>query len=125
MTDIDWSQIPHFTEDEFRCKCGCGRCDMAEEFMNRLRLVRSDLNAPIFVLSGYRCPDHNQAVSTTGRDGPHTTGLAADIYTQNMRQLIDEVVSWDFTGLGFKLHGAHAGRFIHVDLLEPRCWTYE
>ena len=113
----------YFTEDEFRCKCGCGRADMDEEFVRRLDLVRGRLDIPFAITSGFRCPEHNTKVSSTGASGPHTTGLAADIglSRKNARDALSEL-SEAFSGIGINQKGD--GRFIHVDMLGRRIWSY-
>jgi len=93
------------------------------EFMQRLDEARHQLGFPFPITSGYRCPKHNAAVSSTGLKGPHTTGRAADIalsYTGARKALT--LLSQNFTGIGIQQRGE--GRFIHVDLLQPRLWSY-
>ena len=75
---LDWSLYEDFSQAEFACHC-CGACEMQPEFMGALQALRDALGFAMPVSSGYRCPAHNCAVSSTGEDGPHTTGLAADI----------------------------------------------
>jgi zinc D-Ala-D-Ala carboxypeptidase len=120
---MDWSKIKYFTEDEFRCRCGCGKAEMDEFFVKTLDQVRDELGFPLVITSGYRCPDWNEQVSSSGRSGPHTTGKAADVGVSyaRARKFITLAVT-EFMGVGVKQHGV--GRFIHVDMLEPRLWTY-
>ena len=68
----------NFTVNELKCR-GTGGCDMSQSFMERLQLIRDDFGRPLFPTSGFRHPDYNETVSTTGRTGPHTTGHAVDI----------------------------------------------
>src|SRR5690606_42128115 len=63
----------------FRCKCGCGRNEIQEELVDKLDKLRGIMRIPFRITSGFRCPVHNEKVSSTGRNGPHTTGFAADI----------------------------------------------
>lgn len=120
---MNWSNIQHFKESEFKCHCGCGRADMDQQFIERLDMVRGKLGFPISINSGYRCPAHNDKVSSTGRTGPHTTGKAADLglsYTGARKALT--TLSEVFNGIGLQQKGE--SRFVHVDALEPRIWTY-
>ena len=127
---MDWSNIYHFKQDEFRCKCGCGKADMDEEFMLRLDQMRMAAGFPFIVTSGYRCPDYNDQVSSTGRTGPHTTGKAADISARGHEALkiVDLALSHSMTGIGVAQKGG--GRFIHLDCLvngergAPRPWIW-
>lgn len=121
---MDWSVIKHFTADEFVCAC-CGEERMEHFFLADLDDVREKLGFPIIVNSGYRCPEYNDKISSTGRAGPHTTGLSADLGVSFHRakpllKLALEV----FKGVGIKQHGAAASRFVHVDNVRERIWTY-
>jgi len=133
---------PHFTYEEFRCKCddcfakvitpGRGNTDDREwfqapefrAFMELLMIARRDLGFPFIINSGYRCPLHNDAISSTGIDGPHTKG-AADIRASFERAY--KLNAWAGEadmGIGLNQTGDVAGRYIHVDNLGPRIWTY-
>ena len=120
MTDSEfWDSIRFFEKSEFACSC-CGESKMDREFVFHLDFIRGRLHFPLRVNSGYRCPDHNERVSSTGRTGPHTTGKAADlgVFGRQAHELIREalVYRW-FTGLGVNQRGAHASRFVHLDAL--------
>lgn len=94
---------------------------------------------PFIVTSGYRCPDYNEKISTTGRDGPHTTGRALDVRVDPERVM--ELITWLYNvnilnpmlhgGLGLRQRGNYADRFVHFDNLtqdespRPRVWTYD
>ena len=106
----DWC---NFTPDEFRCSC-CNRLEISSDIMDLLQKARNDLG-PLTITSAYRCPDHNNSVSSTGPSGPHTTGHAVDIHvsnSQHRKQLIDYFAK-KVTGLGV------AKTFLHIDLLTP------
>lgn len=123
-----WSLFPRA---EMTCKCGCGRADMVPEFMDRLVRVRVRFARLMIVSSGFRCPKHNMAESSTGPKGPHTTGRAADISIRGGGALALAFMAYEegMTGLGFKQHGAT--RFLHlddipasVDVPRPWVWSY-
>lgn len=128
----DWSRWPNFTEDEMRCKCGCGRADMDPGFMDRLQAMRAKTLNPFFVTSGFRCPDYNDQIAKTGRHGPHTTGRAVDLSCTGPRahNILQLAALEDMTGIGVAQRGDHAKRFIHLDDLpnghhpRPWVWTY-
>jgi zinc D-Ala-D-Ala carboxypeptidase len=126
----DWREYsPFFRETEFTCRCGCGQTRMRERFMGQLYDLRREFARPMVITSGYRCQAHNQRVSTTGDNGPHTTGLAADVLVSgpNARLLVDLAVLRGFKGIGISQKGPHAGRFIHLDRVdrpEPLLWSY-
>jgi len=119
----------HFSNDELKCKCGCDQIKMDTEFMSKLILLRKLCKFPLPVSSGYRCPTHNDGISTTGLDGPHTTGRAVDIMISGKEALEVLSLAYDmgFTGVGVKQKGMK--RFIHLDDLEktnarPRPWLW-
>ena len=126
---IDWSDYPHFEESEFRCRC-CDLALMEDSFMIRLELIRFVYGRPMIVNSGYRCPDQNERVSSTGRDGPHTSGRAADfrVSGHDAFALLALAIGKGMTGLGIKQHGKN-NRFLHLDDLSgetrPWVWSYK
>ena len=128
---INWSNFKNFTETEMRCPCGCGRADMQDSFMDRLQQIRNGHARPMRVTSGFRCPDYNERISSTGRTGPHTTGRAADIAVsgESAYHLLGSAYALDMRGIGLKQHGPPLGRYMHLDDLggriRPRIWTYK
>lgn len=116
----------YFHIDEFKCK-HCGDNKMAFDFITKLDALRREVGFPLRVTSGYRCPVHNQNVSTTGPNGPHTTGRAVDLDVRgaNALKLIEAALKAGFTGVGVQQKGAT--RFIHLDDLtdgRPMIWSY-
>ena len=119
--------MTYFTEQELTCKCGCGASDMDAEFMAKLNEIRRIVAQPFAVTSAYRCPDHNEQVSSTGRDGPHTTGRAIDIRANSRLryEIMEQARKLGMTRFGI------ARTFIHLDDLtetdgfdENVIWTY-
>ena len=118
--------MKYFTLSEFKCKC-CGQAQMDQEFLDKLDELRERCGFPLVITSGYRCPDYNDAVSSTGRTGPHTSGRATDIKVDRERAyiLLDNAFDMGFKGIGVKQHDT--GRFIHLDMLDsprPTIWSY-
>lgn len=123
----------HFTEDEFKCKCGCEGNQISHALVDILDDLREEIGVPLVVSSGYRWPAHNDKVSSTGRNGPHTTGKAADIRIMGMDAfLLLQVAmkSGKIYGIGVNQKGPHAKRFIHLDIVDsaqsfrPTVWSY-
>lgn len=123
----------YFTDREFKCRCG--QCDgsnhMDDDLVMRLDDLREAHGKPIILSSAYRCPEYNNRVSSTGLDGPHTTGKAVDIavYGQDAHRIVKIAMRLGFTGVGIKQRGSFKGRFIHLDImpmgdLRPRIWSY-
>ena len=103
---------------------------MDETFLGRLQTVRNKFGAPMYVTSGYRCPERNDLVSITGRTGPHTTGRACDVKVSGKHalRLISIALDCGMQGIGVKQHGEYASRWIHLDDLtdglRPHIWSY-
>lgn len=120
----------YFTKDELACRCGCGKGqgDMNGDFMAKLVLMRRNSGVPMNVTSAIRCPNHNNIVSSTGFDGPHTTGRAVDvkIYGERALIIIEHAIKVGMTGIGIKQKGSREERFIHIDdlLFGPRPWIW-
>ena len=134
MTPDDWNQIKHFKPGEFVCRCGeCGSdgSEMYLEFMQKLDRLRDLCDFPFIVTSGYRCPAYNDRIASTGLNGPHTTGRAADILINGERaHRLVMLIGYKMTGVGINQRGAYEKRFIHLDDLSapdhprPRIWSY-
>lgn len=122
----------HFSNAELECHCGCGSNQMDLNFLELLEDLRAMVNKPLQLSSAYRCPSHNNAVSSTGKTGPHTTGQAVDIlaFGELAFDIIQFAGQLGFTGIGIKQRGHFGGRFIHLDTLavpdfnRPRVWSY-
>jgi zinc D-Ala-D-Ala carboxypeptidase len=120
----------YFHIDEFACRhCGANLID--HQFVTELDELRHAIGFPLPITSGYRCPEYNAQVSSTGQTGPHTTGRAADILVSHARalKLVQVATAMNFTGIGVKQNGT--GRFIHLDNLpnspahpRPTIWSY-
>lgn len=131
----------HFKMSEFACR-HCGKNLMDGGFVHQLDALRDLCRFPLVVTSGYRCAAHNVAVSTTGPNGPHTTGRAVDLSVSRSKAFW--LLHWAgvlnerarsvgkplvFTGIGTKQAGP--SRFIHLDNLtepghlpRPTVWDY-
>lgn len=101
-------------------------------FLDKLEALRTALGHPLIISSGYRSPEHNVLVSTTGETGPHTTGRAVDIkiYGERAFRMVTMAADLGFTGMGLSQKGEHAHRFVHLDDLaapdypRPMIWSY-
>jgi uncharacterized protein YcbK (DUF882 family) len=111
----------------------CQRLELDGDFMDRLSVLREEIGRPLVETSGYRCPEHNAVVSSSGRDGPHTTGRAVDIniWGGDVIELTARAHRLGFTGIGWRQVGSFGKRIVHLDDLErtegrprPWAWTY-
>ena len=122
----DWKERwVNFSYDECKCSC-CGLVDVSSDLLDLLQEARNILG-PLQLTSFYRCPSHNDSVSSTGPTGPHTTGSAVDLHVSNSqhRKLLIDYFTNKVTGLGI------AKSFIHIDIISPEelphrpnCWLY-
>ena len=127
----DGSRWPNFNPEEFQCKSS-GELKISEALLDFLQAYRNALGKGVSINSGYRCPEHNNSVSSTGLDGPHTTGWAIDISTnsQTQYQLLKFAMSYNPQPLGIGI----AKTFTHIDfcntdmndkfLVRPNVWRY-
>ncbi|HEY9745585.1 MAG TPA: D-Ala-D-Ala carboxypeptidase family metallohydrolase [Oculatellaceae cyanobacterium] len=81
---------------------------------NRLQVIRDLLGKPIIINSGYRSPQHNQAVGGS-QNSFHMKGMAADIVVPGMAAPAVQrfLENWS-GGLGCYTH------FTHVDIRPQR-----
>ena len=120
----------YFTYREFDQKGleGSGEEFMDATFLANLDALRHKCGFPFVITSGYRSPEHNNEISTTGFTGSHTQGLAADIAVSrnNARIVLFNALEMGcFTGIGVDQKGE--GRFIHLDSMgreQPALWSY-
>lgn len=120
----------YFTEDEFRCQCGCDQVKVDENLLYKLDSLRAIVNFPLQVTSGYRCPDHPiEARKQT--PGTHSTGKAVDIGVsrEKAHKVLYVALEMGFTGIGVQQKGNN--RFIHLDVCtdedgfsRPTVWSY-
>lgn len=134
-TDVPKDEWPwrNFTPRELACK-GTGRLEIDSDSISALQSLRLSMNRPLKVSSGYRSPEYNDAVSSTGLDGPHTKGCAFDIlvYGSDAQRLIVLASDYGFTRIGVSQKGIHNERFLHLDRLatiefsayKPWVWSY-
>lgn len=126
MTASPWN---HFTIEELSCPC-CEQMKMDPEFMNLMVSLRETADFAFPVTSGYRCPDYNEKVSETGRDGPHTIGKAMDINVtgKQTHEVLRLALANGMQGIGVQQKGKYKSRFLHLDICEgptrPWVWSY-
>lgn len=114
---------PHFEQEEFTCKCGCGRVKVAGELLAGLEQLRERAGLAVIVHRGYSCKDHNAAVGGVAAS-QHPAGTAADIGIpplglQKLYELALEIPQFKNGGIGVYEEG-----FIHVDTRgHPARWA--
>lgn len=105
----------HFSASEFSCKCGgkltgCRKTLVRRELLDSLEKLRAHFEITITIVSGYRCPKHNDQVKGA-EDSQHLHGTAADTeFNLNLAQVKGQRL---FAGIGSKRSLPH--RVTHVD----------
>lgn len=106
---------------------------MSEVSMQKFVAIRRMTGVPMPITSGYRCPKHNNDVSKSGTNGPHTTGQAIDIGVSgdDALKIMNMAQVYGISGVGVKQKGSYKKRFIHLDDLpaapgqpRPHIWSY-
>ena len=109
---------------EFKCPC-CGRCEMDNDFLQRLDKARELAGVPFVINSGFRCAKHNKKIGGVPNSA-HLRGLAADIAVPDNETRYK--ILYGLIKAGFRRIGI-AKNFIHTDIdivtkPYPRVWLY-
>jgi len=116
----------NFTDDELRCKCGCGELNphtVFIEFMAKVQTLRTQYGKPLGVTSAYRCPKHPiEAKKETA--GQHSiAAIDLSVSRTDAHEVIRLAMLLGFTGLGVDQKGD--SRLIHLDSRGvPTVWSY-
>ena len=103
----------YFSEDEFKCKCGCG-LDLTTKAKDSFIKARELSGTPYNITSGARCLKHNKAVGSKSNSA-HIDGLACDISFSGSGQKFKIIRGLILAG--FKRIGINDNySFIHADL---------
>lgn len=116
---------PNFLWPEVACNCCLHLHLKSDLLLRKLQTIRSILNTPLRLSSGWRCDAHNEVV---GGSRLHPAGIAADILVHP-----DKPAEWRFTVVEAALTASVwgigvANSFIHLDWMSrphPRVWTYD
>jgi len=102
----------HFRLSEFACPC-CMRVILHPKLLKKLIELREIIERPIYITSGYRCPEYNQKIGGVV-NSYHLIGLAVDIKVKdiNLIELLEVCENIDFTGIGFY----EKKNFLHLDI---------
>jgi len=102
----------YFSLYEFECPC-CRRVMLSPDLLTRVDHLRRVINRPIYINSGYRCPEENQRVG--GVPGSyHLLGMAVDIQVKDflLYDLLLYTQEMGFNGIGFY----EKKDFLHLDI---------
>jgi len=117
----------NFSTAEFRCKCGCGTCNVSGELIKKLEHLRMLMKKSLVINSGCRCEDYNTKVGGSP-DSNHITSdrkqcIAADIHAPTALDkylLARSAFTLGFSGIGV------AASYVHLDIRKPHpsLWKY-
>jgi zinc D-Ala-D-Ala carboxypeptidase len=115
--------LKYFNEDEFKCKCGCGK-DVTTEVKQLADKARGISGVPWMITSGARCDAHNKKIGASSTSS-HTVGYAIDVRATTSREkylILKSMIEVGFNRIGV------ADTFIHGDI-DPNkspsvLWTY-
>lgn len=99
----------NFTLSEFQCPC-CKTVMLDPLLLKLLIKLRSVIDQPVYINSGYRCKSYNKQVDGVPTSY-HLFGMATDIYVKS-ESMEDLAIHADI--VGFKGIGVY-GNFLHLD----------
>jgi len=107
----------HFSEEEMRCRCGCGLLLYDMKTLAGIEAMRACFRRAGHILSGTRCPAHNAECGGVG-DSQHLYGKAVDIYFDDIpiESQAQAARIAGFTRIGTYYNSTPP--FIHVDSSE-------
>lgn len=124
----------YFSQWEVECKCGCGLMNIDPELLRLLDLLREELDRPLSISSGSRCPAHNLQEGGK-KNSAHLKGLAADLKVKGSIQrfellekifILNEIARRK--GMKVVSRIGIAKTFIHVDIDDSKpqevVWLY-
>ena len=103
---------------EIACR-GTGKLLIHEPALDTLQALRDRLGKPLIVTSGYRSPEHNEAVDGAPHS-KHMEGTAFDISMANHDPVAFEAAAREVGFLGFGFYPR--SNFMHIDLGPARQW---
>ncbi len=112
--------LVNFTEDEFKCACGCGG-DVKPELKVKVQKLRNLLSErakkdmPLVITSGYRCKTQNNRVGGVP-DSLHMSGDACDLYTPGMSRAMVDEIAYCAQQVGLGTLKYYSNLFVHVQL---------
>ena len=119
-----------FKTKELECQCTNSDCieqKISIELIDRLTKIRTEVNSPMRISSGYRCTKHQEEIRNSGtstvvaKKSTHELGDAADISVSRLTiSALMPITEKQFKSIGI------ANNFLHVDLRDDkvRRWKY-
>lgn len=101
----------YFTDNELKCKCGCGLENITPRHKSMLYTARENAGIPFIVNSGSRCEKHNKKVGGKP-DSDHLTGEGTDIECTTSRHrfiILEAAIKAGFKRIGIGKTFIHLG----------------
>jgi len=111
----------NFSRKEFACKCGCGFDLINLGLVHRLQLIRDISGVVIQILSGCRCPQHNEEVKGE-LNSYHMRGDAADWDFLDSNNLLEKLCTKLIQNWSGGFHFYPDKKFCHADVGLRRRW---
>jgi len=118
------------SDPKLLCTCGHSECDkrsVRQETLDQIQLIREDLNAPMIITSGGRCPNHPNE-KTKRMPGDHQQCFAVDIKCNDLLSETKlKVLGWRHGAT--RVAGTYRDGFVHLawtptnDMSVPT-WSY-
>ena len=121
-----WSDSKYFKQEEFDSPdlIGSGQ-NMSLDFIKKLNELRSLVDLPLLVNSGFRTQARNDSLPRSVKTSAHMAGEAADLYVAASRdrfKIVHAALSLGFTRIGI------GSNFVHVDIDKTKpqevIWLY-
>lgn len=114
------------TDPKLLCTCGHKLCDkrsVKQQVLNLIQVIREDVNRPLTINSGGRCPYHPDEVKRT-TPADHQKCIVVDVAVSNGIERMELVT----LGLEYKANAIGVAKsFVHLawrDNYSPVMWVY-
>lgn len=108
----------YFKPSELACKChrcagqdNTGPVGIDSHLYEVLDKIRERVGKPVYINSGYRCPEHNEEVGGSP-NSQHKLGIAADIRWEGINPVKDAKIAFECGADGIGVYAS----FLHVDV---------
>ena len=118
--DFDGEGWHDFKPKEVECR-HCHEVLIHTQSMDCLQALRTKMGRPLVINSGYRCPEHNNAVGGSP-NSLHKLGRAFDISTRGWSDSDINKLTGKANVVGFGGIGTYT-TFVHVDTGPVRDWV--
>lgn len=116
------------TDPKLLCTCGhpdCDRRSVSQEHLDRIQIVREDLNHPLAVTSGGRCPNHpDEQHRTTPADHQKQQGIDIAVDGSTRGNVVAAGLSAGCNAIGIAKTFVHLGHRAELPPGHTVMWVY-